>query len=136
MKYEATVQGLAIANLGHGYRVQHATSSNAATPPLRQRRFAEEARAELLATGVDFTASPREIQDRRAEWADVYYRWQKRAQQESFDDATGEYYSPNSHYGVFIPSAAWAASYREALTLIPSDGGEALRQVLNNTKTR
>ena len=120
--YQREVRGLVVAQQGHGYAVTHAASGLAATPVLRQRRFAEQARDELLATGVDFTQAAGAISQGRAQWAEVYHRWQQRARAVAYDSATGEYYSPHVSYGTFVPSAAWAQAYRDALA-----GGDSAR---------
>jgi hypothetical protein len=111
MKREPEVAGgLRIAHLdpaAHGWWVEHVASGKPAVAGyLRQRRFAEQLRADLLATGVDFeqdarvVSAPAELE----RWRPVYYLWRQRARQGSIDLVTGEHYSVNSHYGQPIPS--------------------------------
>ena len=136
MKYERTVRGLTVDENVHGWRVTHADSGLEAVSGLRQRRSAEQARDELLATGVDFTASSQEIQTRRKEWSEIYFRWQARVSQVCFDDTTFEYYSRSCSYGTFIPSASWAAAMRHAIadhnpdeiTRLLAEGNKAVSQ--------
>lgn len=112
------VGGLALACIprGNGWYVIHAETGVTATHGfLRQKRFAVQARADLLATGVDFTASPKEIGARREEWAGAYRLWRRRADQDSIDLVTGEHYSWSTHYGQVIPSEAHAKRIAEAL---------------------
>jgi hypothetical protein len=130
-KFEREVRGLVVHKHAHGYSVTHAGSGLPATPPLRQRRFAEEARDELLATGVDFTRDKRDVQLDRPQWREVYQRWQVRARLGSYDDTTFEYYSPHASYGTFIPSAAWAQAMREA---VATGDSEAIQALLNTRK--
>jgi hypothetical protein len=124
---ETTVRGLTVNKDWSGWRVAHEASGLEAVSGLRQRRFAEEARTELLATGVDFTASARTIQGQRQRWADVYHRWQVRVQQGSYDNTTFEYYRQSTRYGDFIPSARWAAAMRAATDRGSYDGDEVSR---------
>jgi hypothetical protein len=126
--YETTIAGLTVGQLnGHYWQVFHEASGLEAVSGLRQRRFAEQARAELLATGVDFTADAREISRRHQEWALVYRLWKSRACQESYDDTTFEYYSWHVGYGTFVPSARWAAAMRAATAPGSYDDGEVSR---------
>ena len=112
--------GLVVREWGGGWGVYH-KDGLPVVEFLRQRRFAEEALTELLATGVDFTADPATIQKLADQWRTVYYKWRQRARAEEFDPITGEYYSTHTHYGTFLPSAKWAAAYREALAANDSD---------------
>jgi hypothetical protein len=121
MKYEREIRGLEVAQHGAGWHVCHAASKLPATPVLRQRRFAEQARDELLATGVDFTRDAKAIGRDRDRWAEAYRRWHARARQPAYDEKTGEYYSSHVSYGTFVPSAAWAQSYRDALEAADGD---------------
>jgi hypothetical protein len=131
--FEREVRGLVVDRHGRSYSVTHAGSGLPATPPLRQRRFAEEARTELLATGTDFTADRRAVSDSRAQWREVYQRWQVRARQGSYDDTTFEYYSPHASYGTFVPSAAWAQAMRDA---VAAGDVEAIKALLRTQKGR
>jgi len=129
-RYEATTGGLTVERkYSHGWDVTHAESGREAVGGLRQRRFAEQARAELLATGVDFTASIREIQRpaTRKMWRDVYYRWQARSQATDIDPETYEYYPWSCRYGQVIPSAAQAADLRRSHA---AGDGEAVIRML------
>jgi hypothetical protein len=128
-RYEETRGGLRVTRQGTGWAVVHAATPRlAAVTGLRQRRFAEQARDDLLATGVDFTRDPGGISRDHAAWADVYYQWRKRTAQESFDDSTGEYYRASCHYGTFIPSARWAQAWR---TAIGRNDGPGISLLLN-----
>lgn len=123
MKYEAVKGGLRVAKLAGGYAVLHAESSLPAAQGLRQRRFAEQARDELLATGVDFTLSSRAVQAERKRWEDVYYRWYNRTHVlgdalEDLDPETFEYYPDSTRYGQFIPSEVQAAEMRQLAEVI------------------
>lgn len=122
--------GLRIEQQNTGWVVVHDESGLGATPGLRQRRFAEQARDDLLATGVDFTRDKQAVSADRKLWAEVYWRWQQRAKQTSYDDTTFEYYSPDTKYGTFIPSAQWAAAMRAAVTPGSYDS-EAVSRLLN-----
>jgi hypothetical protein len=115
-RFEQEAGGLVVSRQdGCGWQVTHAPSGAVAFPGwLRQRRFAEEARAELLATGVDFTRPVRDVSADRKRWSKVYFRWAERARSENIDPDTWEYYGTSLHYGQFIPSARWAADMRAA----------------------
>lgn len=114
-----TVGGLAVVSLrgeGKAWYVEHAPSGKPATRGyLRQKRFALEARADLLATGVDFTAEPAAIVIERDRWKHVAALWARRAHQDHIDMVTGEHYSWSTHYGQVIPSAEHAKRIAEAL---------------------
>jgi hypothetical protein len=79
---------------GHaGWAVVHAASGKAAhSGQLRLKRHAVQARAELLATGVDFTRDAKAIAHARGQWKDVYFRWSSRALSHGTDMETGERY--------------------------------------------
>jgi hypothetical protein len=118
VKYETVKGGLRVEKLRTGWAVLHAWSDLPAVQLLRQRRFAEEARGELLATGVDFTRAARLVQADRKSWQDVYYRWHNRThvlgdKLEDLDPVTFEYYPDSTRYGQFIPSAAQAGEMRQ-----------------------
>jgi hypothetical protein len=99
------------------WEVLHADSGMSAIGAgLRQRRFAEQARAELLATGVDFSQSVKRIQEQREVWGPVYWLWRKRAESTEIDLVTGEYYNWHVNYGQVVPSAAQAARIAEAMS--------------------
>lgn len=111
------LDGLAVASLrGEGklWEVIHAASGLPVFSGgyLRQRRFAEQARADFLATGVDFTADSRTVYSQRERWRAPYALWRFRSHQDEIDPVTGEHYSSSTHYGQVIPSAAQAAAYR------------------------
>ncbi len=129
MTYEQDKGGLRVVQHDSGsWAVVHAaTPELSAAAGLRQRRFAEEARDDFLATGVDFTRPAREISRDHARWADVYYKWQRRARSTSCDDTTFEYYGGRVHYGAFIPSARWAAAMRAACAHETSSHAEVSR---------
>lgn len=115
----AALGGLAVASLhgdGHAWHVVHAASGMPAHDGyLRQRRFAEQACTDLLATGVDFTGTPQEIFRQRDRWRAAYALWSRRARQDRIDLVTGEHYSRLTHYGQVIPSAAHARELASAL---------------------
>jgi hypothetical protein len=118
-KFEVTVHGLTVEKTAAGWQVIHAESGVPAwgSGALRQRRFAIEAREELLATGADFTRPRSELAgrgDRKAIQA-VLDRWRARTRRAAFDAATFEYYSEYIPWGAFVPSAAWAAAMRDAV---------------------
>jgi hypothetical protein len=115
-QYEAAIRGLTVNKNGSGWRVTHAGSGLEVVSGLRQRRFAEQARTDLLATGTDFTQDSRAISAQRKQWADVYWLWQQRAHQVSYDDTTFEYYPHSVRYGTFVPSAGWAEAMRAAMS--------------------
>jgi hypothetical protein len=113
-----TLGGLAVREResGHGWMVLHVWSGlNAIGGALRQKRFAEQARAELLATGVDFSQDARELHAQRDVWGPVYWTWRRRAERTVIDVETGEYYAWHVNYGQYVPSAAQAAAYRAAV---------------------
>jgi len=78
---------------------------------------APEARADLLATGVDFTVSVAELRNGRALDAarPVVALWSRRTMQDEIYWRTGEHYSWSTHYGQVIPSAAHAKRLAAAL---------------------
>lgn len=82
---------------------------------LRQKRFALEARADLLATGVDWTLSAADLSGQLGAAWPVVALWRKRAGQDEIDLRTGEHYSWSTHYGQVIPSQAHAARIAAAL---------------------
>ena len=107
-----TEGGLTVASDVTGWGVWHDASGLPAVTKLRLKRFALQARADLLSTGVDFTASKREIQKARRQWSEVYYRWAARSRATGLDPETQEFYPKHSQYGQLIPSAAKAAQLR------------------------
>jgi hypothetical protein len=107
-----TPGGLDVRQEATGWGVFHAASGLAAATGLRQRRFAEQARDELLATGVDFTQDAAAVQAQRALWSPAYFRWLNRSRQFALDPETWEYYPKHSSYGQVIPSAKRAAELR------------------------
>ena len=82
---------------------------------LRQKRFAVEARADFLATGVDFTQTAQELSGKLEPTRGVHALWAHRANQDRIDLVTGEHYSWSTHYGQVIPSAAHAKRLAAAL---------------------
>jgi len=117
-----TLGGLTVTSLrGEGklWEITHAPSGKPVLRGgwLRQRRFAEQARADLLATGVDFTLSAAELQhDGKLRPAyPAVALWSHRARQDRIDLVTGEHYSSDTHYGQVIPSEAHATRLAAAL---------------------
>jgi hypothetical protein len=114
------VNGLAVTSLrgeGTAWYVAHDASGLEVHGGgwLRQKRFAEQARADLLATGVDWTLSVADLRGQlRVAWPAVAL-WRKRAGQDEIDLRTGEHYSCSTHYGQVIPSARHAKHLAEAL---------------------
>lgn len=115
------VGGLVVRSLrgeGKAWYVEHAVSGVPVFGGgyLRQKRFALECRADLLATGVNFELPLDGLRGGalRPAWR-VMQLWKQRAQQDSTDPVTGEHYSWSTHYGQDIPSAAQAAAYRARL---------------------
>lgn len=87
------VGGLAVVHERAGWRVLHAVSGKAAHQGhLRLKKHAEQARAEMLATGVDFTRDAKAVARDHAQWRDVYVRWSVRANSHGTDLETGERY--------------------------------------------
>jgi hypothetical protein len=83
---------------------------------LRQKRFAVEARANFLATGVDFTRDLNGLRGGVLDPADGVMRlWRWRSRQDKIDLRTGEHYSWSTHYAQVIPSAQHAKRLAEAL---------------------
>lgn len=125
--------GLAVENLSGGWAVLHKASRLSVVTGLRQKRFAIEARAEMHATGVDFTQDAAGLHwgspdaDR---YKHVMQKWQERAKRENLDPDTFEYYSKHSRYGQVIPSAAKAAELREAVAAGGGDRYERLMKEL------
>jgi hypothetical protein len=111
--------GLAVVSLHGAGRCWYVTHAASGLPVfsggyLRQKRFAVQARADLLATGSDFTRDAREVgRDRRG--APVSELWGRRAGQDHIDPVTGEHYSWSTHYGQVIPSAAQATRIAAAM---------------------
>lgn len=91
--------GLVVQQWYRSWGVYHEKSGSPAVKGLRQRRFAEEARDELLATGVDFTADVKAVQAANEQWKPLYYEWRERARAKVFDRTTGEYYGTGISYG-------------------------------------
>lgn len=113
----ATAGGLTVTIAGSGWCVIHAGSGYFVAQGLRQRRFAEEARAELLATGTDFTLPPRELHapGTRELWVFPYAKWRARAGSREIDRETWEYYGRKVPSGTWAPPPEWAARMREAV---------------------
>lgn len=87
------VGGLAVVHERAGWRVLHAGSGKAAHQGhLRLKKHAEQARTEMLATGVDFTRDAKAVARDHAQWRDVYVRWSVRANSHGTDLETGERY--------------------------------------------
>jgi hypothetical protein len=102
---------------GHFWDVKHAGSGLNAAGYLRQRRFAEQARGELLALGIDWTADKRAVAaELRAPRALVVHdRWDRRVRTPGNDPTTHEWYSAHVTVGTARPnSAARAAELRAA----------------------
>ena len=122
-----TLGGLTVTSLrgeGKAWYVVHAASGLPAYGGyLRQRRFAEQARADFLATGTDWTLSAAELHRTGALGAarSTVVTWTRRAmgadlgQLRGIDLRTGEHYSWMTSYGQFIPSAQHAKRLAEAL---------------------
>jgi hypothetical protein len=121
MSKSDVVGGLAVASLhgeGKAWYVEHAGSGVPAFGGgfLRQKRFAVEARADFLATGVDFTRDLNGLRGGALEPAyEVMQLWRWRSRQDKIDLRTGEHYSWSTHYGQVIPSAQHARRLAEAL---------------------
>lgn len=114
------VDGLEVTSLrgeGKAWYVAHAASGLEVHGGgwLRQKRFALEARADLLATGVDWTLSVADLSGQLGAAWPVVALWRKRAGQDEIDLRTGEHYSWSTHYGQVIPSAEHAKRLAEAL---------------------
>jgi hypothetical protein len=127
VKYEAIKGGLRVAKIPGGYAVLHEDSKLPAIQYLRQRRFAEQARTELLATGVDFTKDKRIVQAARERWQEVYYRWYNRTHAlgdnvPGLDPETFEHYPESTSYSQLIPSAAQAAEMRDLAAMLRERG--------------
>jgi hypothetical protein len=82
---------------------------------LHQKRFAAQARADFLGTGVDFTAGQPLVTAHRNSFGPVVTRWRRRAMQDRVDPVTGEHYSWMTHYGQVIPSRAHAERIAAAM---------------------
>lgn len=116
----AELDGLAVASLrGEGklWEVIHAASGLPVVSGgfLRQRRFADLARADFLATGIDWTLSAAELRGKLGPSQQAYDLWHRRAGQDRIDWVTGEHYSSSTHYGQVIPSEAHARQLAAAL---------------------
>jgi hypothetical protein len=111
--YVETAGGLTVRRDGQaGWTVSHAESGLYAVSGLRQRRFAEQARDDFLASGVDFTRDKRAVFADRDRWREPYQLWYQRARLAENHPETGEYYSTTVHYGSVPNSAQAAAEYR------------------------
>ena len=123
-----TLGGLTVASLrgeGKAWYIVHATSGLPVLRGgyLRQLRFAEQARADFLATGTDWTLSAAELHRTGALDAarSAVVTWTRRAmasdlgQLRGIDLRTGEHYSWMTSYGQVIPSQAHARRLAEAL---------------------
>jgi hypothetical protein len=108
--------GLVLACQGRQWTVLHAGSGAPVyLTGLRQRRFADQFRSDLLATGVDFTAPASEVARHLGEIRAVCRLWDRRASATCVDPVTGEYYNPYVRYGQFVPSKAQAERIAEAM---------------------
>lgn len=105
--------GLEVRHDGYGWDVVHVSSGLKAVMDLRLRRFAVQARQELLDTGVDFTADRDSVQQARRDWQKVYNVWWERARRRSLDPETFEWYASYVPYGTQIPTERQAAMMRE-----------------------
>lgn len=114
-----TLGGLEVTSLrgeGKAWYVAHAASGLEVHGGgwLRQKRFALEARADLLATGVDWTLSVADLSGKLGAAWPVVALWRFRAGQDKIDLRTGEHYSWSVHYGQVIPGAEHAKRLAEA----------------------
>jgi hypothetical protein len=114
------VGGLAVVSLhgkGAAWEVIHAASNLPVFGGgfLRQKRFAVEARADFLATGIDFTLSAALLRGKLGPMGAVRALWMRRSMQDKIDLRTGEHYSWSTHYGQVIPSAQHAKRLAAAL---------------------
>jgi hypothetical protein len=85
----------------NGWRVYHESSGlPAGGPYLRLKRHAVDMRAELYATGVDFTQPKEAFRDgnQRQRVSDVLAKWNGLAAR-GYDPVTGDVYSPHPSYG-------------------------------------
>jgi hypothetical protein len=115
-----TLGGLRVASLrgaGNAWEVLHDASGLPVFGGgfLRQTRFAVEARADFLATGIDFTLSAAGLRGKLGPMHKVCALWRFRSHQDCIDLVTGEHYSWSTHYGQVIPSAEHAKRLAEAL---------------------
>jgi hypothetical protein len=108
-----TAGGLTVRKDHFSWRVLHAASGLTVVDGLRMRRFADDARRDLLATGADFTGDARETVAQRDRFAAVCALWLRRSRQDFTDPVTFEHYSWSTHYGHAPNSAAKAAELRE-----------------------
>jgi hypothetical protein len=118
--YQQILDGLIVTSLrgeGKAWEIIHAASGKPVLRGgwLRQRRFAEQARADLLATGVDWTLSASDLRGKLDAARPAVALWSWRARQDGIDLVTGEHYSWSTHYGQVIPSAEHAKRLAEAL---------------------
>lgn len=118
MKTTDVVGGLRVRQL-HSYQAWHVEHEASGKPVfvghLRQRRFAEQARADFLATGIDFTLSAEDLRGKLEPMHAAYALWMRRAHQDKIDLVTGEHYSDSTHYGQVIPSADHARAIAAAM---------------------
>jgi hypothetical protein len=129
-KFPATekdsARGLKIIYDGHGWDVVHTASGLKVAMDLRLRRFAQEARREFLATGVDFTKGRDEVQRARGDWAKIYHVWWDRARRHGLDQETFEWYASYVPYGAKVPTTEQARLMRQS----PANVEKFLRGVL------
>lgn len=114
------IGGLEVSSLrgeGKAWYVAHAASGLEVHGAgwLRQKRFAVEARAALLATGIDWTLSVADLSGQLRDAWPVVALWRFRAGQDKIDSRTGEHYSWSTHYGQVIPSQAHASLIAAAM---------------------
>jgi hypothetical protein len=107
--------GIRVANPHrHGWELVHEASGLHVFPGwLRLRCYAEEARADLLRTGVDFTKGKDEITRDLARANAARNLWRLRAAAERHDPGTGEFYSAHVPLSQTPHSLAAAAAWRE-----------------------
>jgi hypothetical protein len=107
--------GLEVRQRNHAWYVLHAGSGKEVAGSLRQKRFAQQARADFLATGADFTAGREEIRGQMELWVPAARLWRARSHQDHVDMVTGEHYSWSTHYGQVIPSRVQAGRISRAM---------------------
>jgi hypothetical protein len=123
------IDGLAVRKGNSGWTVVHEASGLYVSSGLRLRRFAEQARTEFLALGVDFTGTREEVLSKAESWRVVIAKWRQRALQTHLDLDTLEYYGHFVHYGQVVPSARLAAELRRVRAVVAAEleTGEPVR---------
>jgi hypothetical protein len=113
------IHGLGIEKQHHAWRVFHASSGLEVAGGLRQKRFAAEAREDLLRTPVEWGMTADELHKSGAlngsEARETVALWKARARRDDLDPDTFEYYGWSASYGQEVPSAEKAAEYRAML---------------------